>query len=717
MKRLFRKWLGASSSPVSSPTPSAAPGSKGTGESGDGGSIKSLEKQLIRHYRGELKSSLNANDVRKHAEVAEKLIALGDGDGHHAKLRFIRNRGETHTRLLKLAEQTYAADPSPKSALLLAGLRLDNHLREGVEELIRQVAGKGHPNTAPLELRWTFETEGREAASRLFGELFQAPHLTDEARGRLFHMATKLLPAEAREAGLALLRSSPVPAPQLLREMGAHFFTLKDFGELRDTVKLLEPISPYDALYLENLLRAHEDSRPATWREGFARVEKAAAGGDTEAVRLSPFFWNQGVAEAIKYIDSDEELLALVEAYFKARSYHPTDLDLAIGVIRRLAKGDHARVARFVALLRERLWDRRVPEDWLGNSLLQTGKLTDVLWNLGLFETFISGLDLEIVPHAEGWRTAYEFATPRACGVANAGIVQDHLALQHYLSQVSAGTFFDVRVSAEERTRLMAILERAVRERRPFSIVRICDGEAYGFPRLPDIREDQHDDDLRVREIHWWGRSIPESLRVHIQQGFLEAIRGADLLGIPNAFRLVRDVDSSGSSLLGMRTARSIVSVVRNLADECASGRLDPVKAMFTDERFHHLLFSSLDDLGPCFEAADRIVVVSCYSRELVLSRLSFAEKAHTIHIPPHTMTASLSDYGRKNVILPEIIDSLIADLQAITAPGTLVLVAAGFAGKMFLQAARDRGGVALDIGVALDYWLGLKTRSHVDLV
>jgi hypothetical protein len=47
---------------------------------------------------------------------------------------------------------------------------------------------------------------------------------------------------------------------------------------------------------------------------------------------------------------------------------------------------------------------------------------------------------------------------------------------------------------------------------------------------------------------------------------------------------------------------------------------------------------------------------------------------------------------------------------------GCLVLVGAGYLGKWLVDVARAQGGVALDVGSVFDYWLGLTTRSYLDL-
>jgi hypothetical protein len=453
------------------------------------------------------------------------------------------------------------------------------------------------------------------------------------------------------------------------------------------------------------------------WADSLSHVREAATASNADALRLLPYFWRLALAEAIKYEPDDARLLEQMRHYFDDQPCLPGDLDLAIGVLRRLARGDRGTLESFASLFKQRLWPVDVPRDWLGNVELLTAKLLDVLSHLGLLEAFLTDLPLDLVPQPRVWLTAYQFATPRICGPANARLLQDHAEFQRHLSRSSAGAFFDARVSAAERSAMMELFIAALREKRPFSAIRLCDGESYGYPRLPAVPADQHEADMRSREVHWWGRTISAPQQDFITQGFRAAVHSSDLIGIPNAFRLLRDIDITGASLLTSRTARNIASVAFHVAEECQSGAIDIAKTYFTDERFHHLLFARIEELGPLFAAANRLVIVSCYSKDLIRAHVPSFEALETVLIPPHTMTAGLSDYPDKEVILPDVLPGLLDQLRAVTQPGTLVLVAAGFAGKLFLQAAKDSGGVALDVGVTLDYWLGLKTRSHVDTV
>jgi len=702
IKRLFQT--------ASPPSPAAPPA---TGKSAE--SPLDLELRLIPLYKQQLKQSLKQLDLPTHAQVAEKLIALQNAEGFHAKIKHLRQRGETSAQLLSLARAAHQCDPSPRTALLLAQQSLELDQLTELPALIQTLRSSDLPDAPTIELRYAHAAHGRTHALQLFHQHFFNSTLSDESRARLFNLATKLFSPEMGDLALQQLQAQPPPPPRLLRELGAHFFTLRWFDSVEQTLAQLQPHAPWDALALTCLLRSHRDSRHPHWRDAYLTLQAAPQATDPDAARLLPLFWRQALAELTKYGTNLPELSQLAHTFFETQPWRASDLDLAIGLIRRLAQHSQADLESFVSLLKRKLWDPTLPPTWLGNTRLQTGKLADALSHLNLFDAFLADLPLDLPRRTQTWQQAYDFATPLSCGAQNAALIQDWSHCQHFLFHLSH-TYFDARVSADSRHRLMALFHHALRHKHPFSALRICDGEVYGFPWIDALSPEQQQNDMLIRETHWWGRTIPPETRDYLINGFLQAVHSADLLGIPNAFRLLRDADTSGADLFS-RTSRSIMAVCQQVAAQCYSGQINITRTAFTDERFHHLLFGQFSELLPLIEDATQVVIVSCYSHTLIATHLPQLTGPHIIQVPPHTMTAELSDYPDKNVILPEVLPQLLQDLKAVTTPGSLVLVAAGFAGKLFLHTAKEAGGVALDVGATLDYWLGLKTRSHVDLV
>jgi len=166
------------------------------------------------------------------------------------------------------------------------------------------------------------------------------------------------------------------------------------------------------------------------------------------------------------------------------------------------------------------------------------------------------------------------------------------------------------------------------------------------------------------------------------------------------------------------RWGRGLLCVMHGLRSMIAEGgRLELSSSIFTDERFHQSVFKTPREVADLMRMANRTVIVSCYApkqfefdRDLDVSYVT---------IPPHTRTRAFAAaaYTGGDRVLPELIDEIAADLYERVDKGVLVLVAAGFAGKWLLHTAKMAGGVGLDVGSALDYWLGLKTRRYIDIV
>jgi hypothetical protein len=679
--------------------------------------VSQHERALVKAYKAELKTTLENQDLSTHAKLAERLILLTEPAGFHAKIQFIRLRGETGRRLVSLAQQAYSLDNSLKSSHLLASFALDHPTECDLTTLLERLIAEQHPDGPTLSVKHRLQNEGRTSATNELCQWWQNKDLTPAQRTKLFTAAATSFPDQAKSFGETVLNSAAEAPLSLLTEATRHFLSSRHFPQLQMGIDALEARSPLDAVWFRNATEVHRDARSQPWIPSLQQVAKASAANDPNAKRLLPHFYEVALAEASKHSADPDLILALAQSNFELHTHRAADINVAIGLIRRLNQLSASHLNIFVQQFKLRLCPPGLPLDWLGNLPLQIGKMVEILTALSLYDQFIDGIDLDILPHAETWLTAYEFTTARSCGPLNAKIIQEHCHFQRYLSKSSASTYFDVRVASQSQQELLHVFETALRQKQPFLAIRLGDGEAYGFPKLAELNDNQHAEDRRIREIHWWGRTITPELSERICQGYDDAVNTADLIGIPSSFRLLRDLDAVGASLLSTRTPRGIVSVIRTIAAKCETGQIDTAKVRFTDERFHQALFSSLDALAPCIASATKVIIVSCYSASLIRSRISLPDTFEAVLIPPHTMTVGISDYPNPDDILPEIIYPLLDDLRAITTPGSLVLVAAGFAGKLFLKAAKDSGGVALDIGATLDYWMGIKTRSHVDMI
>lgn len=261
----------------------------------------------------------------------------------------------------------------------------------------------------------------------------------------------------------------------------------------------------------------------------------------------------------------------------------------------------------------------------------------------------------------------------------------------------------EVRYRAEEAEALRGRVLEALQRQEPLMFLRMGDGEAYAFSNEateagPEFREDL--------ERLWWGKVLPGALREAIAQAVREALDDADIIGLPSMPRLAQvlhafepgNVSPASRKQLGL--FKGVEEAVQHESLACSC---------WVDE-YANYAFVNPDVLQSLMAAAANTVVVGCF--EIPDGHFLQAPHAHHLPIPPVQKVAQAQGVVAADRVLPEVLDDLRADLAPLLRPGTLFLLAAGFAGKPLLQLAKSRGAVALDLGSGLDHILGHRTRS-----
>ncbi len=270
--------------------------------------------------------------------------------------------------------------------------------------------------------------------------------------------------------------------------------------------------------------------------------------------------------------------------------------------------------------------------------------------------------------------------------------------------------FMNIRFDRSEQTALLGKFSTALETGKGFGLVRLGDGEAYGYDHAglgiaadADFREDN-----QTRERMWWGRVLPAAARTDIKRRFRQSVAEADAIGIPSVYRMIRDRGPAGSAFGQNSGQRGLAVVLAKLGTD-----IPLIDKILTEERCHQILFTR-PELEALAAKAGRVVLVSCWRADQLA--LKSTVPVHEIVIPGHTKVAKATGLETGAPALFQTFDDQIASMAALCGPGTLVLVGAGFLGKIFIAAARNKGAVALDVGAVLDYLAGYKTRSLADL-
>lgn len=297
-------------------------------------------------------------------------------------------------------------------------------------------------------------------------------------------------------------------------------------------------------------------------------------------------------------------------------------------------------------------------------------------------------------------------------GCAPTGIVEE---LQIYVAPVykkyqSQMNFIDVRVNRQQRIDLMGLFKESLVEKKSFSLIRLGDGESYIWDHSDNIATTE---DQELREQQWWGGVLDPEIRAKLRNQLQESVKAANMIGLPSAYRFTRDTDTTLRNLKSRHLGRGLLTVMQRVPDVITKS------VILTEERVHQVLFSK-ETICELVQHANRLIVVSSVKKEAVLAITKDwidSENVTVIEIPTHARTLSNNSFIEGTKALPHCYGEILEQLKGHSGPGTLSLVAAGIIGKIFISKLAGQGGVALDIGTAVDYWVGAKTRSYEDIV
>jgi tetratricopeptide (TPR) repeat protein len=289
-------------------------------------------------------------------------------------------------------------------------------------------------------------------------------------------------------------------------------------------------------------------------------------------------------------------------------------------------------------------------------------------------------------------------------------------ALSERALQVSPRSLLETDVARMQCKAFIAGVRDHLASGKPVSLIRLGDGESnalgYAAAWQPYLQ-----DDMETRERIWWGAPLSSDARDALNARVRDAVWNADILGIPCAGRAVRDLDLKADVVMQAgRSGRGLRAVMDALVERLNQPAPYPVfvSSHLHQDLYKHALYASL------FHGLEGVIVVSSHSAlpQLICDRFG-ARSASGITIrAAHNLTVQLRNAGSASdtgYVLPEQLEDAAAALPE-DMRGRLVIVAAGYAGKCIVSAAKQRGAVALDLGSIADYWMGARTRSYLDL-
>jgi tetratricopeptide (TPR) repeat protein len=247
----------------------------------------------------------------------------------------------------------------------------------------------------------------------------------------------------------------------------------------------------------------------------------------------------------------------------------------------------------------------------------------------------------------------------------------------------------------------------AADEKRPFSLVRLGDGEGAMLPYRPELLSFQAMD-IAENSKTWWGQD--GSPTAGLAGELATAIGAADVVGIPDLDRATRIFYQTARTafLANGRNMRGLLAAADFAAFNCSS-------AVWTTCHVHQsLAFWGLWDV--ILPRLGRLDLVTCHAQlGEVLARTHGIDVGRTHRIPPERKYAAAFADGTGEQHFPTVFEQLRGVLPQAT-PGRVVLVSAGVLGKIYCHWIKQAGGIAIDIGSAADHWCGYGTRGIADV-
>ncbi|MEA1081453.1 hypothetical protein [Marinobacter qingdaonensis] len=223
------------------------------------------------------------------------------------------------------------------------------------------------------------------------------------------------------------------------------------------------------------------------------------------------------------------------------------------------------------------------------------------------------------------------------------------------------------------------------------SYIRVGDGECYGM--ADDALVDEKG--ITRQEIHWWGEQLEDHQRLELQAQFKSSLESADILGVPTVLRLIKDFNLAKTDSYPPNSLISRILCVMQGVGPYLENR------MVVEDQSNLYLFNR-EFVNDLFNNAKKVCVISGVNSKLVSELAPSNKNLTTIEIPTHRLLRDKDVGSSIEGILPHVYKRYLDEISALSEPGVVFLISAGFIGKIFIAEAAKRGAVALDVGQSL---------------
>ena len=258
-----------------------------------------------------------------------------------------------------------------------------------------------------------------------------------------------------------------------------------------------------------------------------------------------------------------------------------------------------------------------------------------------------------------------------------------------------------------QSTEVARNIESAINDSRPFSLIRLGDGDGAHFSVSSEDEKKYPHLHARVRKQHtdfllgvdndpvFTGYSaLTTTLMQHVKE--------ADILGVPYPTWVEHEYDISSPV-----TLTCLMNVNRHLYENERVPGLSLCDQMIHTELHHDQLIT------PLMKKIKSITIISCLDGlPAKINELFGIEDIEFIKIPSETYAPHLYGERHLNISLhyPHAFWPTVQRLSTYH-NGRVFLIAAGTFGKYYAAIIKRHGGIALDLGSLVDGWMKLASR------
>lgn len=241
----------------------------------------------------------------------------------------------------------------------------------------------------------------------------------------------------------------------------------------------------------------------------------------------------------------------------------------------------------------------------------------------------------------------------------------------------------------------------AVTERRPFSFVRLGDGEGawLSFNSYDEGRYGAlYDANRRSFLFDWFGsdRLLKDDDFLRFSINLQKEFAAHDLLGIPPAARLLQE-----RGFLSMRGISAAVNVFRFL------DIFDGVSGQKLCSNSINLTLNGIGFYQDLLAASETVNLITSQSGLADMLRARGIKVGDVVNVPGDSRNFWRADEtGEPLCQYPGFHNETKEKLRSRMHYGDTWLVAAGFVGKSSISVVRERGGIAFDLGSLADHWV-----------